>query len=208
MALLGKRDVLAAARLAGRATGRTMMYLTRARQDLHTVLQQVQNPDMQASHSELQRNLGEFRAMQLELLRMKSLSPRSLQAEALLLQAQARQSAGGAEVAPAAAPLAPLHGTTTSVSATTTTASSFHGHVATPSFGAASTPTWTASATSGGGTPTHVHVPLGLAGATSGAVSGKGVPVPIRPPSGADAVNEAVLNHRLYVALGKSGGRS
>jgi hypothetical protein len=70
-------------RLAGRATGRTVMYLQSMRQQLHTLVTDVHSPEISASQSELQRSLNEVRSIHMELVRMRSFSPRALQQDAL-----------------------------------------------------------------------------------------------------------------------------
>ncbi len=52
------------------------------RGELHALILEVNNPQLQAANSELQQRLGEIRGIHAELTRMRSFSPRALQAEA------------------------------------------------------------------------------------------------------------------------------
>ncbi len=175
--------MLNAARFAGRATGKTLTYLQRSRQDLQLVLKQIQSPSMDASHSELQRNLNEFRSIQVEMMRMRSMSPRTLYTEVAQLEyarAAAAAAAGGGVAGTADAAAVPALNSSPDPVSSLPLSSTAAGQGAGLVSGAASS--W----------PAAHSTTLGQAAVSS---------------SASDAVNEALLNHKLYVMLKKSGAQ-
>lgn len=68
-------------------TGRTVAYFQKIRSELHLLLSDVSNPQLAQANSDLRQHLNEVRSIQMELMRMRSFSPRSLQMDAMAMAA-------------------------------------------------------------------------------------------------------------------------
>lgn len=55
-----------------------MTYMQTKREEMNTLMSAVTNPEMQATSAQLQAGLGELRAIQMELWRMRNFTPRAL----------------------------------------------------------------------------------------------------------------------------------